>query len=190
MIRDSLPEDLQSHEATLYQIARDGLALFLSRFGTVRAGMTIRSERSNINDCVVEVAKRHFPHRLSQNLFLICVGPYRLKPKKLNSRLETANIRTQMVLDFEHQQDLFDDGPTINLLLGYVPDELDLMASSIWISCPGGADSTWAYELSGEPSTSEASIPRATSLEAATKEPRVTPRRRELPKTGSGHKDG
>lgn len=41
--------------------------------------MTVRSERSNIHDCMVEVAKKNFPYQLRNNLFLICLGKYRLE---------------------------------------------------------------------------------------------------------------
>ena len=45
-IRESLPETIQPFEPSLYDIVREGLALFMTRFGALRAGMTANSASS------------------------------------------------------------------------------------------------------------------------------------------------
>lgn len=189
MLRDSLPEALRPEEGNLGRVVREGLALFLARFGDRRAGMSKRSERSNIHDCIVEVAKRTYPGRYSDgdNPFLLRLGSYRIKPKKLGRRLETSNNTTQRVLDFLGQTwtevfDLFGNTELVNLHLGYVPNELNLLESTVWITRPSGLGrNEWVYEIQAVPLAEVVQpVLPVTSPEGPTPS-RVKPKPSELP---------
>lgn len=190
-IRESLPENLQPYEDDLNSIVLEGLALFLSRFGLLRAGMTIRSERSNIHDCMVEIAKKYFPNDFlyAQNRFLLRLGGHQIKLKKFNSTLETANSPTQLVFDYLQQKvsDLFSSEPSTNIHLGYIPDGIDLLKSAIWITCPNGLTSLeWVYALRSEAGQAQAPILPATMPDVPYAKPSVIPKR--LPETGESGK--
>lgn len=186
-VREYLPDSLQPYEPSLYAIVREAIALFLVRFGTLRAGMTIRSERSNIHDCMVEMAKRFFPANsfFSQNLFTLRVGGHQIKLKKHNESLETSSQPTQMVLAFDSQErtDLFGEVQNTNIQLGYIPDGLDLMKSSILITCPRAHKKIdWVYELRPDSGATLSPIPTTTLPDGPSARPSVTPKR--LPNTG------
>lgn len=178
-IREKLPEELRPHERDLYEIVREGLAIFISRFGDLRAGMTTRSERSNIHDCIVEAAKKRLPwmFQTKHNLFLIKLGQYRFKLKKLDENLRSSNHPTQMVFDWLRQLKTLFDVSTINLHLGYQPNGIDLRQSSIWIVCPSGGKIEWAYELREAASSSPIPTPMQTpnTPEAPRVKPKVVP---------------
>lgn len=186
-IRENLPESLQPHESILYAIVRQGLALFLSRFGSLRAGMTVRSERSNIHDCMVEIAKKYFPNDcfLSQNRFLLRIGGHQIKLKKFNPSLKTSNYPTQLVFDFLRQKfnDLFSSMPTTNLHLGYIPDSIDLLASPVWMACPNGPISLeWGCEMRSEGGQAAMPVLPVTVPDDPSTKPLVGPKK--LPATG------
>lgn len=151
-ILESLPDDLQPEEQKLFDVVYRGLALFLTRFGLKRQGMTPRSEASNIHDCMVEIARELFPdpgHQVIRNLFVIKMGPYRIKLKMLDGNFQTRNHRTQMVLQFLRNVParLFDMEPTINLHLGYQKHGVELMKSAIFLTRPDGNRIKFVYEL-------------------------------------------
>ena len=186
-IRESLPDSLQPFEPALRAVVRDGLTLFQSRFSSLRAGMTIRSERSNIHDCMVEIAKKSFPNDflLSQNRFILRLGGHQIKLKKFNRSLKTSNYPTQLVFDFLFQKvgDLFPSEPSTNLHLGYIPDDIDLVASPVWITCPDGPLSlAWGCELMPEAGQLASPILPATMPDDPSMKPLVSPKK--LPKTG------
>ena len=186
MERDSLPPDLAPHEPVLSAIVREGLALFQERFGAIRAGMSTSAERNNIHDCMKETARRLCPELCRQKgqLFLLCIGPYRIKLKKLNSRLTSSNYPTQAVFDFLRQKfySLFDDAALINLQLGYVPDDIALVASPVWVTCPSGVGKlSWWYSVPEGGISTRVEIPPATNPDVP-KEKRVRPKRVKQPK--------
>ncbi len=185
-VRECLPDNLQPYEPSLYAVVREAMALFLSRFGALRAGMTVRSERSNIHDCMVEMAKKLFPTNFlfSQNLFTLRVGGHQIKLKKHNESLETSNQPTQMVLAFKSQEqtDLFREEQNTNIELGYIPDGIDLLNSPILITCPRAYKKIdWVYELRPEAGSDAAPIPTATTPDDPSTRTPVTPKK--LPRT-------
>lgn len=185
-ILESLPVPLQEHESSLYRVVREAIALFQSRFGALRAGMTIRSERSNIHDCMVEIAKKIFPNNFffAKNLFTLHIGGHQIKLKKHDEHLETSSSPTQMVLDFEEQKqvDLFGEEPSTHIHLGYVPDSMDLMQSPVWITCPYAYKKIdWVYELRAEAGQDQAPILPVTMPDDPPK-PSVFPKK--IPSTG------
>lgn len=185
-VLESLPVTLQEHESSLHGVVREAITLFQSRFGALRAGMTIRSERSNIHDCMVEIAKKIFPNNFffTRNLFTLRIGGHQIKLKKHDEHLETSSSPTQMVLDFEGQKqiDLFGEEPSTHIHLGYVPDNMDLMKSPVWITCPRAYKKIdWVYELRAEAGQALAPIPPATMPDDPPK-PSVSPKK--LPSTG------
>jgi hypothetical protein len=193
MLRDSLPDDLKPYEDDLYRVVRDGLALFQQRFGLLRAGMRLRTERNNIHDCMVETAEKIFPGRgrWRGHLFTLALGNSRIKLKKFNKHLVTSSYPTQAVFDFLSQAThavltLF-DRETENLQLGYVPSELSVLDYPIWIAKPmktGSPD--WEYEL--RPAEAVPLALPATNPNVPPKT-RVTAKPIKLPKTGKNTKD-
>lgn len=175
MLLEALPEELREHEPNLYRVVKDGLALFMERFGDRRAGMTTRSERSNMHDCMREVALKLFPAHCHQrgNLFLICIGTYRIKLKKFAPSLSTSNYPTQAVFDFLRQvvHDLFDAEPVINLHLGYVPQGLAVAGYPVWMTRPKGLGAhDWHYEMSAITVAAMPSVPPPTDPNIAAKQ--------------------
>jgi hypothetical protein len=164
-MRDSLPEDLAPHEAALYHVVREGLSLFDSRHGRVRAGLSVRSERSLIHDCMVEEAQKVFsPGQWMRrgNLFLLALGPYRIKLKKFGPHLITSSYPTQAVFDFLAQQvrKLF-DLDVENLQLGYVPLGLSVTDYPIWIAKPRvDGRPEWEHELTGGSAAALMDLPK------------------------------
>jgi hypothetical protein len=188
MLRDTLPDVLQQYESDLASVVRDGLALFNTRFGTLRPGMTTRSERSNVHDCMGEMAKKQLPKFCRQrgNLFLIAIGQYRIKLKKLSPTLAASSYPTQAVFDFLKQkvQSLFEDGSLVNLHLGYVPDGMDLLKSTVYMTCPDGVRNlAWFYEMPAADASAIPAILPATVPDVP-KAPRVRPKQHKLPKVG------
>ena len=184
MFVEELPEELHAHEQELYEGMRAGLRLFLSRFGDRRAGMTKRSERSNIHDCIVEEMKKRFDWMLEQNLFLVKIGSYRIKIKKFDNALHTRNIRTQLVLAFVRQRAtaLFEHD-TIRLHLGYIPDALDVTQSTIWMTRPTGTQSNdWEYELREAQAAPPVPAVPVTSPDVPATGVRVKPKRQRIAK--------
>lgn len=181
MLRDSLPEDLQSHQSTFPRMIRDGLNLYHKRFGHVAATSTVRSVRSNIHDCLAEVGKQAFAYQIKGNLFLLVVGRYRIRLKKFSEALEISNYPTQAVFDFVNQTAyyLFPEMAPINLCVGYVPDQFDVRNSTIWITQPG--PDGWEYQFRVEATTTAMPIPAATDPNALPKS-RVKPKRTKLRK--------
>lgn len=178
-MRDSLPEDLASHQAGLHHVVREGLALFERRHGRVRAGLSVRSERSLIHDCMVEEAQKVFsPNQCVRrgNLFLLALGPYRIKLKKFAPNLITSSYPTQAVFDFLAQQvRKLLDLDVENLQLGYVPLGLSVTDYPIWIAKPRlDGRPEWEYELTGDSSSAalpdlprtDPNIPPATRVKA------------------------
>jgi hypothetical protein len=157
MTLDALPDDLKPYEDRLYRVVHGGLALFHQRFSLQRAGMSVRSERSNIHDCMVETAQKIFEPNECQrrgNLFTLALGPYRLKLKKFNDNLVTSSYPTQAVFTFLAQvknavRSLFEHDVE-NLHVGYVPDsqELSVTDYSIWVVKPKmDGKPEWEYLL-------------------------------------------
>ncbi len=190
----SLPDDLAHHEPRLARIVPDGLALFLSRHGLQRGTMSVRTERSGINDCLVETAKKLFPGQYIEknNLFLLCLGPYKIKLKKLSKKLRTSNNPTQLVLDFLSQKlndffsgDLFVTSPITSLHLGYIPDDVELLKSTSWITRPNVARLDWIYELRLDAAELAELLPTVTQPDDSSPKPTVTPKRSEIPETGA-----
>jgi hypothetical protein len=196
MLRDSLPDDLQPFESELGHIVREALVLFETRYGHLRAGMRPVSERNNIHDCMEEVAKKYFPESCKRrgNLFLLCLGKNEIKLKKFDRRLLTSSYPTQAVLDFVRQSmrdllDLFDDEPRVNLHLGYIPDEIALAKSSMWIVRPKGLkNNDWVYELKPEAAAALAPVLPKTNPDVPKQPGRVRPKRSKDPKTGEADK--
>ncbi len=187
MQQEALPDDLKAFEGDLLSVIREGLALFQTRFGALRAGMTVRTERNNIHDCLVEAAKKRFPknYRQKGNLFLLALGQYRIKLKKLTPNLMSSSFPTQAVFDFLRQKvgALFDN-TLVNLHLGYVPDSIELLNSAVWVTCPTGLRRhAWVYEMRATSAATLPVIPAATQPDAP-KKPLVQPKKQALPKAG------
>lgn len=164
-MRDSLPGDLVPHEDGLHRVVREGLALFNRRHGHLRAGLSVRSERSLIHDCMVEEAQKVFrPGQWLRrgNLFLLALGPYRIKLKKFGPSLITSSYPTQAVFDFlaQHVRRLF-DLDVENLQLGYVPLGLSVADYPIWLTKPRiDGRPEWEYELTGHSAATLSDLPR------------------------------
>jgi hypothetical protein len=146
----SLPPDLASYESQLLEIVNRGLGLYVERYGSLRGTQSLRSQASNINDCLVEEATSALPQFIFRrlNLFLLRIGNYQIKLKKLDENLCTRNHPTQMVFDFLRQLRLFNSEPMINLHLGYQVNGIDLRNSAIYLTKPNGRKRIeWAYQF-------------------------------------------
>lgn len=196
--REALPDDLQPYESDLFRIIQEGLSLYLTRYGNQRANMSIKTERCGINDCLIEVARKFFPGEYAEKrgLFLLCLGPYRIKIKKLNKKLLASNYPTQLVFAFLAQKlddfftgDLFSSVPIVNLHLGYIPDEIDLLKSTSWVVRPYMTKLDWIYELKPEPIKATDTIPIIARPDvSSSSKPVVTPKHGDVPDTGTTEK--
>ncbi len=192
-ILEVLPDDLRLFEPDLARIVPEGLSLYVTRYGMQRAAMSVKTERCGINDCLIEVAKKFFPGQYAEKrrLFLLCLGSYRIKLKKLSKKLRTSNNTTQLVLDFLAQKlddlftgDLFHATPVTTLHLGYIPDDIDLLKSTSWITCPNVTRLDWIYEIKPESGQVPGPVPPATQPDDSPPKPVVTPKRSDIPETG------
>ena len=182
MILEAIPSDLESHESSLYGTLRDGLALFQKRYGHYRGVMTTTGERMNVHDCLREVAKTYFPNEYRERgqLFELVLDSYRVRLKKLDPYLRPSNYHTQAVFEFMNQIGvLFDDLDPISLVLGYIPNGIDITKSDLWLMKPQGvgASPVWQYRLqpdSGDISMS--SFPTTSPNVPDSRQPRVKPK--------------
>lgn len=192
-ILDALPDDLLQYEEDLKRIVPEGLSLYTVRHGMQRGTISLRTERSAINDCLIEVAKKFFPGQYieKQNLFLLCLGAYRIKIKKLNKKLKTSNIHTQLVFSFLSQKfsdcftgDLFSANHPITVHLGYIPDDIDLLRSTTWITKPNMLSLEWIYELKSEFGQLAGPMIQTSPPSGVPPKPTVTPKLPSIPETG------
>lgn len=92
-----------------------------------------------------------YPRRIRRHrLFLLDFADlYSMKVKKLDGRLTSRNVVTQLVLNFMHQAQAHlpgMDGPT-SLLLGYQLNAAETEIDAVWITCPDGSRRHWEWEL-------------------------------------------
>ena len=95
----------------------------------------------NVHDCLREVAKTYFPNEYRERgqLFELLLDSYRVRLKKLDRYLRPSNYRTQAVFEFMNQTGvLFDDLDPISLVLGYIPNGIDITKSDLWLMKPQG----------------------------------------------------
>jgi hypothetical protein len=169
---ESLPEDLSQYESELLAVVRDGLSLFVERYGKIRATMSARSQASSIHDCMVEEATRRFPQNVFRklNLFMLRIETNHIKLKKLDKDLLTRNYPTQLVFDFLRQLCMFGSEPHTNLHLGYQVDPINLEQSPVYLTKPKGRKIEWAFQFD----VSSISIPVPAPEEAENTETRAT----------------
>ena len=170
---DTLHDDLKPYEPRFEAIIREGLALFYQRYGKTRWTMSVHAERMNIHDCLVEVAKKYFPdaYRMEGNLFLLAIEHYRIRIKKLDTSMRSSSYPTSAVFDFMSQKAelatgvLFPDLATVSLVLGYVPDAIDITKSEPWLTKPHGVGvrPEWQCFLRADEASASALIMPATS---------------------------
>jgi len=101
---------------------------------------------------MVAEARRCFPFEVRRNLFLITIGKYLIKLKKLDRQLRASNHPTQLVMDFlaQRQLELFEHPATVNLHLGYQKDAIELTRSRVWLARPIGNRLDWTWDLSSD----------------------------------------
>src|SRR5260221_10578029 len=99
--------ELGEHETKFYRAVRDGIDEFRKKHLEHRADYSKRTGSSAINDYMVKHAKLEFDgvpgveqHVGKQSFLLGLYGRWVVKFKKLDDRLRSFNIQTQMVLDF------------------------------------------------------------------------------------------
>lgn len=198
-VLDALPDDLLQYEENLKRIVPEGLSLYIGRYGMQRGTMSVKTERCAINDCLKEVAKKFFPNQYieKRGLFLLCLGAYRIKLKKLNKKLRPSNHLTQLVLDFLSQKlddcftgDLFSLTPVhpITVHLGYIPDDVDLLSCTGWLTKPNMLRNEWIYELKSEASQSPGPTLQTPPPSGVPPKPTVTPKLPSIPETGEAQK--
>lgn len=147
---------------------------YLSRNGEDAADLTSLTKANLIRDYAVSAfsertaKNKRVRKLLSRNLLVFIVdNKYRLRFKKLNSRLVSSNIRTSQAIKFESQDwDLF--GPqerSLNLNVGYLLNEssTDL---AVYLTCPlSYRNIAWAARLESIP---ESMIPPSQSVTSTT----------------------
>ena len=169
MVLDSLTDDLRPYKSRLYATLRDGLATFQERYGLYRGTMTTTGERMAVHDCLREAAKANFQdeYRECGQLFELVLGRYRVRLKKLDPYLRTSNYPTQAAFDFMSRNGepstgvLFEDLDPISLVLGYVPDGLDIRRSDLWLTQPKGlvVGPAWQHQLGVDAAASAEPLP-------------------------------
>jgi hypothetical protein len=153
-------------------MADQALHLYRMRTGT---------QANLLRDYIVEKIRAEFPdgedgisHHNRRGLFLLNIkNRYCLRFKKLDRRLRTRNIPTQMTLDFLLQRplELFPElAPVTHLNVGYKPG-VTLSESTVWITCPNGEVLAWTWGLSEGAETIQIPMP----LPVAAPERKATP---------------
>lgn len=163
----------------LHRIVRDGVKEFSRRHKTLRVDQSKRSERSNLHDYMVKSAKlltagaSDLTTSLTNNLFLVHVGEYSIKLKKLDSRFCVASFPTQAVIDFQDQNPQASfagfPGEPMNLHLGYQDsdDLVDLADAPVFLVCPLGGTIVWAISLDDEVQRSNEAGPARSDADQA-----------------------
>ncbi len=200
MVRESLPTELVRYEGKFTATLQRGIATFQQRYGLYRGTMTRTGERMAVHDCLREAAKVEFPGEYEERgqLFqlILAQGRYRVRLKKLDRNLCTSNIATNTAFDFMTQPDsstsglLFPDLRPISLVLGYVPNNMDITTSVLWLTQPQGLDigPQWQYRLA-DAGTAVQVIPVTQPDSSDGRTRRVRPRAARPAATGRGAAD-
>lgn len=154
--------DLGALSARFEACVRGALDDYTTQYAALRYKHSKRTQASIIHDLMVArfseefgAAERGVANDVAVhskgNLRLIVAagGKYKIKMKKLDSKLAAKNIPTQAALRFVWQQLSFVHVPNpTNLFVGYqVANDAELTASKVWITCPAGNVVGWEWEL-------------------------------------------
>jgi hypothetical protein len=155
--------DLAPYIVRLEGSVQGAIAEFL-REEAAKLAFWRRTTVSNaLRDYIVRNIKAEFPdgeegivHKERGGLFLLTIKDrYALRFKKLDRRLRSRNILTQLTLDFLFQKPLtlFPElEEVVHLNVGYQPGPT-LAMSTVWITQPAGPDLAWKFRIT--PDTSE-----------------------------------
>jgi hypothetical protein len=185
---DQAQVDLEPYIARLRRCVKDGISQFQADYGPRLYKIQLGTQAGLVRDYIVEEIKTEFDgeagvsYSTTRNLFLLNVGNrYFLRFKKLDRRLRTRNIPTQLSLDFLLQQPLSLPGmpdPATHLNVGYKPG-LTLATSTVWVTCPDGPALEWQWEISEKGEPIQFPIPSATEARRSRVRPRALPDRQE-----------
>jgi hypothetical protein len=170
------------------QIVRSALRQYVQDYAQWRRLYRHATEASIINDLMWHRAVQKFQdHRrirfasINQLDLAVIDGRYGIRFKMLRPDKRTENIETEQQSLFDSQQLCLPDlpNPLVTLNVGYVPEEVELSLSSIFITRPraGGAVDWW-YEL-GDSNVTELPLHQAEPQER-----QVQPRARRAAHTG------
>ena len=187
--------DLEPYVERLIRCLRAGITKFQADHGGMLYKIQLGTQAGLVRDYIVEEIKQEFDgepgvsHRTFRNLFLLNIqNRYFLRFKKLDRRLRTRNVPTQLSLDFLLQQPLSLPGmpdPATHLNVGYQPG-LTISTSTLWITCPDGNTLEWKWEITE--ATEPIQFP-GVSHDASTRtrvRPRVIPERKEASAADDG----
>lgn len=157
-----------------------------------RAIHTLRTQATIVRDHMVYHARQLFGNIAGVTfvergqLFLLNVeNDFVIKLKRLDRALRTANIPTQLALDFNEQTQLSLPGlpnPVTHLHLGYQLNRTKSGMAKVYVTCPDGSRVFWAYELEA---------PAISAFNVVTTMPRFDddkPQRRVRPRQSAGPK--
>jgi hypothetical protein len=154
---DQAQLDLQPYIDRLRRCVEDAIKTFLADQAAHLHLMRVGTQANVLRDYIVANIRAEFPedeagvsHSTRNQLFLLNIqNRYFLRFKKLDRRLRTRNIPTQLSLDYLLQRPLVlfpTLEPATHLNVGYQPG-MTLASSSFWITCPDGDVLDWKLSL-------------------------------------------
>jgi len=168
MIRgeDEARQELEPYLERMYRCVDEALSDYHQGYAVLRNVTTKRSDSSIRNDMIVNNLLAEFDGDAGVEFlyihgrYLMLVGNYVIRVKKLNKNLLSSNVQTRFVLEFLDQQQPSLPGmePPTNLDLGYnFTNDLDT-EYGVFFRCPDGSKRcNWHIELFC-PATSSESI--------------------------------
>ncbi len=158
--RERAQQELVPYRDRIVACLRSAITDFLRESGPQLAFIRKGTQANLLRDYIVRNIRAEFPdgidgirHSERHGLFLLQIGHhYALRFKKLDRRLRSRNIPTQLSLDFLLQQPLtlFPELDAVtHLNVGY-QHGLTLATSTYWITCPNGDRLEWKFSISPE----------------------------------------
>ena len=146
---------LAAHEPYLAYCVHHGWQRFLREVpSTVRTDLTARGQANIVWDLMATVADVNvsateglYLKRSNNSMFIVVEDEVIVRFKKLNEGGESANIQTELQIEYRDQLPLPGLGDLPRLDVGYRLDGTGMDYEAVMVSCPSGRGSAWHYEI-------------------------------------------
>jgi hypothetical protein len=138
------------------------LQRYVDEYKALRHLHTTRTDASIIHDLMVNESKKAFGdasdpeatgrarvHKKGNLVQVVVDNRFKFRLKRLDRQGRARNIPTQSVLNFNDQQQAFEQVPDpVNLYLGYqLPNGLTFTEATVLVMCPDGTEVGWSFVI-------------------------------------------